>query len=83
MVRSDVQERPQDFFSDDAAAAADDATGGSSGTPMAFKVDRQTHVAREASLMWADQFAGWKPGERIAMLGIGSGINCQMLGVEW
>ena len=22
-------------------------------------------------------------GERVAMLGIGSGINCQMLGVEW
>ena len=68
MVRSDVQERPQDFLSDDAAGAADDATGGSSGTPMAFKVDRQTQIAREASLMWADQFAGWKPGERIAML---------------
>jgi 3-oxoacyl-[acyl-carrier-protein] synthase-3 len=26
-------------------------------------------------------FAG--PGERLAMLGIGSGINCLMLGVEW
>jgi 3-oxoacyl-[acyl-carrier-protein] synthase-3 len=23
------------------------------------------------------------PGERLAMLGIGSGINCLMLGVEW
>ncbi|MBA3483311.1 MAG: 3-oxoacyl-ACP synthase III [Pirellulales bacterium] len=23
------------------------------------------------------------PGDRVAMLGIGSGINCQMLGVEW
>jgi hypothetical protein len=22
-------------------------------------------------------------GERVAMLGIGSGINCQMLGVAW
>ncbi|HEY1067616.1 MAG TPA: 3-oxoacyl-[acyl-carrier-protein] synthase III C-terminal domain-containing protein, partial [Pirellulales bacterium] len=22
-------------------------------------------------------------GDRVAMLGIGSGINCQMLGVEW
>lgn len=24
-----------------------------------------------------------KPGDRLAMLGIGSGINCTMLGVEW
>jgi len=24
-----------------------------------------------------------KPGDRIAMLGIGSGINCTMLGVAW
>jgi 3-oxoacyl-[acyl-carrier-protein] synthase-3 len=23
------------------------------------------------------------PGERLALLGIGSGINCVMLGVEW
>jgi acyl-CoA:acyl-CoA alkyltransferase len=23
------------------------------------------------------------PGERAALLGIGSGINCMMLGVEW
>ena len=24
-----------------------------------------------------------RPGDRVAMLGIGSGINCQMLAVEW
>ena len=23
------------------------------------------------------------PGERVALLGIGSGLNCLMLGVEW
>jgi 3-oxoacyl-[acyl-carrier-protein] synthase-3 len=25
----------------------------------------------------------FKAGDRIAMLGIGSGINCQMIGVQW
>lgn len=28
--------------------------------------------------------SGWlAPGERVALLGIGSGINCQMIGVQW
>ena len=27
---------------------------------------------------------GWlKAGDRVAMMGIGSGINCQMMGIEW
>ena len=42
--------------------------GGSTGTPMSFRVDRETQIARESSLMWADGLAGWKYGERIAML---------------
>ncbi|HEX6961576.1 MAG TPA: 3-oxoacyl-[acyl-carrier-protein] synthase III C-terminal domain-containing protein, partial [Lacipirellula sp.] len=25
----------------------------------------------------------FSPGDRIALLGIGSGINCQMIGVQW
>ena len=24
-----------------------------------------------------------EPGDRVAFLGIGSGLNCMMLGVEW
>ena len=68
MVRSDIQEHPTDFRADNVGDSVDDATGGSSGTPMVFRVDRSTQIAREASLMWADQLAGWRYGERIAML---------------
>ncbi|HPF98895.1 MAG TPA: hypothetical protein PLE77_02420 [Kiritimatiellia bacterium] len=68
MVRSDIQEHPTDFLADNVGDSVDDATGGSTGTPMVFKVDRSTQIAREASLMWADQLAGWRYGERIAML---------------
>ena len=46
----------------------EDATGGSSGTPMRFLVDRATQIARESSLYWADSLAGWKYGQRVAML---------------
>ncbi len=46
----------------------DDATGGSTGTPLNFKVDRRTQIAREASLYWANHLAGWRYGERVAML---------------
>jgi len=35
---------------------------------MCFVVDRETMIARESSLMWADGLAGWNYGERIAML---------------
>ncbi len=45
-----------------------DATGGSSGTPMRFLVDRATQIARESSLYWSDSLAGWRYGDRIAML---------------
>lgn len=46
----------------------EDATGGSTGTPMRFKVDRATQIAREASLYWANHLAGWRYGDRVAML---------------
>jgi phenylacetate-CoA ligase len=68
MRREDIQREPDAFRSDEAAPTFDDATGGSTGTPMVFKVDRQTQIARESSLMWADSLAGWAPGEKIAML---------------
>ena len=68
MRRSDIQSRPEQFLSSDAGICGDDATGGSTGTPMSFKVDASTQRAREASLMWANHLAGWQPGEKIAML---------------
>lgn len=68
ITRADIKREPETFTAEGEIATAHDATGGSTGTPMQFKVDRATQVAREASLMWADSLAGWSPGERIAML---------------
>lgn len=66
--RRHIQEEPDAFWAEGVTVAADDATGGSTGTPMQFKVDRSTQIARESSLMWADSLAGWQLGERTAML---------------
>jgi phenylacetate-CoA ligase len=66
--RSDIQRNPEGFLSDTGTSRKDDYTGGSTGTPMQFKVDQETQIARESSLMWADSLAGWYPGEKIAML---------------
>ena len=68
LKRSQIQHDMKQFVAENAAEMFDDATGGSSGTPMVFKVDRDTQIAREASLMWANSLAGWRPGDRIAML---------------
>ncbi len=40
-------------------------------------------VSAPATLALADEKRMTKPGDKIAVLGIGSGINCTMLGVEW
>ena len=66
--RADIQQNADRFRSNSAKNCSDDATGGSTGTPMVFKIDRNTQIAREASLMWANSLAGWRPGEKIAML---------------
>lgn len=66
--RADIQADPARYLADDARGARDDFTGGSTGTPLAFKVDRNTQQSREASLMWANTLAGWQYGERVAML---------------
>ena len=65
--RADLQAAPPDFICPE-IPGKDDATGGSTGTPLRFKVDADTQREREASLMWADHLCGWEPGERIAML---------------
>lgn len=66
--RTDLQREPEAFRAEGADASVPDATGGSTGTPMRFLVDRPTQIARESSLYWADSLLGWQPGERIAML---------------
>lgn len=68
MDRAVVQTEGRNLYGETPAWFAPDATGGSTGTPMNFRVDRATQVARESSLMWADGLAGWRYGERIAML---------------
>ena len=65
--RADIQRQPEAFRST-SSDIYPDATGGSSGTPMRFWVDRETQQSRESSLYWADHLAGWHYGERIAML---------------
>ncbi len=68
MRRADIQANPTAYIVQNAVGLVDDHTGGSTGTPMTFKVDRATQRAREASLMWANSLAGWRLGQRIAML---------------
>lgn len=68
LEREMIQQDPAAFRADGDLTATQDATGGSTGTPMRFWVDRETKVAREASLFWSDSLAGWRYGERIAML---------------
>ena len=65
--RSDIQADPARFVCS-SFPAVEDATGGSTGTPMRFLVDSATQRAREASMMWSDHLAGWRYGDRIAML---------------
>ena len=47
----------------------------SSGTPFAFTMGKPLSSFVEQGRLKAD--------DRVAMLGIGSGINCLMLAVEW
>lgn len=66
--RAELQQAPEAFRAEDVGDVFPDATGGSTGTPLRFVVDRATQQAREASLYWSDGLAGWRYGERIAML---------------
>lgn len=40
-------------------------------------------VALPLTMALAGQYGALRADDRVAMLGIGSGINCQMLGVQW
>lgn len=68
LTRTDIQEHGEELVALQAISKSRDFTGGSSGTPMSFRVDRATQVAREASQWWTNSLAGWSPGDRIAML---------------
>lgn len=68
ITRRDLQENPSAFRAEGVKPYYEDATGGSTGSPMRFAVDWPTHRAREASIYWADSLTGWRYGERIAML---------------
>ena len=76
MRRADIQSDPDAFMAAGCSDVHRDATGGSTGTPMTFFVDRGTQVARESSLWWANALAGWQPGEKVAMLW-GSDRDCR------
>lgn len=66
--RVDLQRQPERFYAEGCPERFPDATGGSTGTPLRFVVDRATQRARESSLYWSDALAGWHYGDRIAML---------------
>jgi acyl-CoA:acyl-CoA alkyltransferase len=40
-------------------------------------------VALPSTLARAAEAGALQPGERVGLLGIGSGLNCLMLGLEW
>ena len=40
-------------------------------------------VSLPLSFSMAQEAGHIQPGQRVAMLGIGSGLNCMMLGLDW
>ncbi|MBN2563826.1 MAG: phenylacetate--CoA ligase family protein [Phycisphaerae bacterium] len=68
MRKEDIQARLFDYVADDGRSMWDNATGGSTGTPMTFKIDMERKLAGDASHYWSNSLAGWRYGERIAML---------------
>jgi len=68
MRRGAIQRDRGRFVSEKAGPVEDDATGGSSGTPLVFLIDQATRLEREASLLWADHLAGWRYGDKMALL---------------
>ena len=62
-------------------AAASHAT--SNGSRMASFTTLVENSMRSVTAAIADERGVLKPGQRVAFLGIGSGLNCMMMGVEW
>lgn len=68
MTKQDLKSSAAAYVSFSAKDAIDNSTGGSTGVPLKFKVDRMRQIAGEASHIWANGMSGWQYGERIAML---------------
>lgn len=68
MNKRDMAAEPSEYISSATKDAIDNATGGSTGIPLKFKVDRMRQIAGEAAHIWANGLSGWRYGERMAML---------------
>ena len=68
MTKAAIQAAPASFTSAAHIAMRENSTGGSSGNPMVFMMDDDRQVSGEAAHLWANSIAGWRYGERIAML---------------
>ncbi|MEM7391138.1 MAG: hypothetical protein AAF492_02225, partial [Verrucomicrobiota bacterium] len=68
MTRQQIQESSERYQASNVSPTFTNSTGGSTGTPMNFKIDRQRQIEGEASHIWANGLSGWRYGERIAML---------------
>jgi len=68
LSKEELKENMARFLSSVSGGAVDNATGGSSGIPLRFKVDRMRQIAGEAAHIWGNSMTGWKYGDRLAML---------------
>ncbi len=68
--KSEMRDRLDDFLADDCTAAdrIPNHTGGSTGTPFRFFLDRRDVEGRHAIDMRCRNWAGWELGDRTAML---------------
>ena len=68
LSKDELREDMTRFVSSASEGAADNATGGSSGIPLRFKMDRMRQIAGEAAHIWGNSMTGWQYGDRMAML---------------
>ncbi|MBU0677826.1 MAG: hypothetical protein KJ626_06885 [Verrucomicrobia bacterium] len=68
MDKKSIQKDPAGFVATYPMEKFSNSTGGSSGIPLNFKVDRERRIAGDASHYWANGLAGWTYGDRVAML---------------
>ncbi|HEX5234141.1 MAG TPA: hypothetical protein VFW25_02295 [Silvibacterium sp.] len=70
LTKRDIQQHPSELLADNVPAIARDwnQTGGSTGTPVQFWVDRQRFDSRRASTDRHNEWAGLRPGDWCAVL---------------
>jgi phenylacetate-CoA ligase len=70
LTKKDLQERQKDLLSNrySAASLVESWSGGSTGEPVRFCLDRRRIRWATTDEIWADEFSGWKIGEPIARL---------------